>query len=200
MNKLKNIVIYPRGFLGYDIGLPVKKEKSDITQLMASVRFYKSNLPKDRTVISNDEVNDLFSRIFKATPGTKTMEFRERILKAALTAFGTTDFLDWCELQAGNPYFTSLHKRFMNDTFKFINTGEREINIYTWDRLISPGIAAQKDVNTPYEYRQYFKMDQASLFRKPSTVQGTIQSWVSQPGGFEDMIQSLRIMFCDHEG
>lgn len=196
--KLKAAVVYPRGFFGYDIGLPVQVENTDVKKLMASVRFNKVNVSRDRTVISNNEIETLFTKTHKNEPGVKTLDFRERILKAAIAAFGTNSFYDWCELQLENPYFTDLHKRFMNDTFRFIHTGERQLNINSWDRLVTVKQASALDQKTPFLYREYFKMDQVALFRRSFAVNGTIQSWVSQPGGFEDMLRSLRIIFCDN--
>ena len=85
--KLKAAVVYPRGFFGYDIGLPVQVENTDIKKLMASVRFNKVNVSRDRTVISNSEIETLFTKTYKNEPGVKTLDFRERILKAAIAAF-----------------------------------------------------------------------------------------------------------------
>lgn len=195
---IKSVVVYPRGFFSYDIGLPVQRETTDIKKLMASVRFNRAQVSRDRTVISNEEIETLFTKSYKGEAGVRTMEFRKRILKAALGAFGTKSFYEWCELQMDNPYFSNMHKRFLNDTFRFIQTGEREINIMNWDRLVTAKKADAMDQKTPFEFKEYFKMDQVALFRRPFTVSGTIQSWVSQPGGFEDMVRSLRIIFCDN--
>lgn len=194
---MKAVVVYPRGFFGYDIGLPVQKETTDVKKLMDSIRLNKVQTTRDRAVISNTEIETLFAKAYNNEAGVKTMPFRERILKAALSAFGTESFYEWCELQINNPYFAALHRRFMNDTFRFIQTGEREININNWDRLVTVKKADPIDVKVPFLYKEYFKMDQVALFRRPFRVNGTIQSWVSQPGGFEDMIRSLRIIFCD---
>lgn len=195
---MKSIVVYPRGFFGYDIGLPLQRETSDIKKLMSSIRFNKADVSRDRTVISNEEIDNLFSKMYKNEAGVRTMEFRERILKVSMNAFGTTSFYEWCELQTTNPYFGNMHRRFLNDTFKFINTGEREINIDNWDRLVQAKKAEWNDLKTPFEYKDYFKMNQVAIFRRPFGIKGTIQSWVSQPGGFEDMIRSLRIIFCEN--
>ena len=90
-----------------------------------------------------------------------------------------------------------MHRRFLNDTFEFIQTGERSVNISNWDKLVRVNQADITDTRVSFDYKKYFKMDQVALFRRPFTVSGTVQSWVSQPGGFEDLIRSLRIIFCD---
>lgn len=195
---MKTVVVYPRGFFSFDIGLPIQRETTDIKKLMNSVRFNNNYVPRDRTVISNDEIEMLYTKSYKNEAGVKTMEFRERVLKAALTAFGTQSFFEWCELQLTNPYFSAMHKRFLNDTFKFIQTGERDMNLNSWDKLVSVKRADPQDERVNFLFREYFKMDQVALFRRPFTVSGTVQSWVSQPGGFEDIVRSLRIIFCDN--
>lgn len=196
---MSGLVVYPRGFFSYDIGLPIQRETTDLRKIMNTMRFNSTYVPRDRTVISNDEIEMLHGKMIRGEAGIKTLEFRERILKAALSAFGTNSFYSWCELQLDNPYFSSRHKRFMNDTFRFIQTGEREVNINSWDSLVSVHRTVPNDAKTPFLMREYFKMNQVALFRRPFTVSNTVQSWVSQPGGFEDMIRSLRIIFCDNK-
>lgn len=194
---MKAVVVYPRGFFGFDIGLPVQRENTDIKKLMNSIRFNKVNVSRDRTVISNDEIETLYNKALNNEAGVRTPEHRERVLKAALSAFGTKSFYEWCELQQESPYFTAMHRRFLNDTFEFIQTGERSVNISNWDKLVRVNQADITDTRVSFDYKKYFKMDQVALFRRPFTVSGTVQSWVSQPGGFEDLIRSLRIIFCD---
>ena len=195
---MKNVVVYPRGFFSFDIGLPVQRDTTDIKKLMESIRFNKQYVTRDRTVISNDEIETLYVKSYKNEAGVRTMEFRERILRTALGAFGTQSFYEWCELQLDNPYFSSMHRRFLNDTFQFIQTGERNINIDNWDKLVTVKKTDNSDQKVPFLYKDFFKMNQVALFRRPFTITNLVQSWVSQPGGFEDMTRSLRIVFCDN--
>lgn len=194
---MKNIVIYPRGFLGYDIGLPVVKVENGIKDILDSVYYNKSLVNKDRTVISNSEVENLFKALIQSSWSGNSFEYRERVLKAALSAFGTKSFFDWCQLQNESPYFTDLHRRFLNDTFEFIKTGKRTMAVGTWASIIRPRPIASMDRNTEYKVTEYFRLNQGSLLRRPFGITDTVVGWTSQPGGVEDMVATLHILFGD---
>lgn len=192
---MKQVVVYPRGFLGYDIGLPVQKQATDITRVMADIRYNKVNVSRDRTVISNEEIEKLFKQHRLGDRSMASMAFREKIILAAGTAFGTTSFFDWCKLQQDSPYFTDMHRRFLNDTFKFIATGERSMNTSTWNQIIVVRPETPEDRKTTYLYQDFFKIHLGALMARPAFINQTVVSWVSQPGGFEDMLATLNILF-----
>lgn len=194
---MKTIVIYPRGFLGYDIGLPVVKVENGIKDILDSVYYNKSLVNKDRTVISNTEIENLFKALIQQSWSGNSFEYRERVLKAALTAFGTKSFFDWCQLQNESPYFTDLHRRFLNDTFEFIKTGKRVMAVGTWASIIRPRAIASVDRSTDYKVSDYFRLNQGSLLRRPFGITDNIINWTSQPGGVEDMVATLHILFGD---
>ena len=54
----KNAVVYPRGFLGFNIGLPVEKRGANTAKLLESVRFNKE-IDETRLVISNKKIEEL---------------------------------------------------------------------------------------------------------------------------------------------
>ncbi len=194
---MKPVVIYPRGFVGYDIGLPVRKHETDIKDIVESFNYNRNIARRNRVVISNTGVENLFRSLVENSWGTKSFEYREQVLKAALGAFGTKSFIDWCRLQEESPYLTDLHRRFLNDTFEFIKTGKRSMVPNTWSAIVKPRITGAVDDATGYYYKEYFRLNQASLLRRPFGVSDTIVAWTGQPGGFEDMIATLHILFGD---
>ena len=193
----KDIVIYPRGFLGFDIGLPIQTQQTDLREIVSSIRYGRS-IPQKTAVISNDKIQLAYKQMMTLS-ATKSMEFREKCLLAALKCFGTSNFYEWCEIQESSPFFTDIHKRFLNDTFKFIQTGSRDISLNTWQAIVEVKKANVIDEHSSYEYRKFFGSGSASILRRGTGVVNVIQSWVSQPAGFEDMISSLRIIFCDKD-
>lgn len=194
---MKPVVIYPRGFLGYDIGLPVQRSSTDVTKLMSMMRYNKASISRDRTVISNSDIEKLHDQLTQGDRSSRSFEFREKVLKAAMIAFGTNSFYDWCTLQKDSPYLTDMHRRFLNDTFMFIYKGERTMNVRVWNQVIAVREAQTEDNRVDYLYREFFKMDESALFRRPFTMTNAISSWTSQPGGIEDLLATLRILFGD---
>lgn len=199
-NETKAVVIYPRGFLGYDIGLKVKDPGKNAVTILNKYRLnkprIKANVDINRSYIANTDIELLYEAIYKNAPGIRTMEFREKVYRTALKAFGTNSFFNWCELQLQNNKLSDTHIRFLNDTLGFIKTGTRQVDVHTWDRLIgffnSDTICIKP---SQFEYRDYFGLGNAALLHRPFTVVNAIQSWVSQPGGVEDMVHTLKILF-----
>ena len=189
------VVIYPRGFLGYNIGLPIQREETDLTKLMNNIRYNRPSLDRGKTVIANTDIESLAELYRGGDRSIRSMEFREKVLVAAMQCFGTQSFYDWCKLQQESPYFTDLHKRFLNDTLGFIASGERRMDTRAWKNIITVRVPNPNDDRVVYEMDDYFKMKLPAAVRRPFDVARTIADWTSQPGGFEDMIATLRIIF-----
>lgn len=194
---MSQVVVYPRGFLGYDIGLPVRQTASNPVKNLQDSFLNSRPVNRDRTVISNTAIENLYKTLLQGAWIPNNFEFRERVLDAALGAFGTKSFLDWCKLQEESVYFTDMHKRFLNDTFGFITTGERTMQLRSWMALVDLRPAPVHSHGSEYAYRKYFKMEQAALLRRSFRIEDNLQSWLSQPGGLEDMLTSLHILFGD---
>lgn len=192
---MKPIVIYPRGFLGYDVGLPIQEPQMSMSKLLGHIRNNNPNIGNTKPTISNTELEQLFHKSYNGYPVFSNMQNREQVLKLVLDAFGTKSFYDWCDIQKESPYFTDLHKNFLNDTFRFIATGERSMSTMSWYRIISPRNANIADKKADYKIREFFNLDKGALMRKSHLVTDIVASWTSQYGGFEDMLASATIFF-----
>lgn len=188
-------VIYPRGFLGFDIGLPVERQRTDINKLMDSLRLSRNIVQPNPAVISNTEIEKLFSQYKSGERYVSSFGFREKIIAAALTAFGTSNFYEWCALQIDGPYFTDMHKRFLNDTFNFIRDGRRSTSAHTWLALVNVRELTPQDVAPEFQYVDFFSLNSPLEFRRSQTITDTICAWTAHPGGFEDLVMALHMFF-----
>jgi hypothetical protein len=192
-------VVYPRGFLGFDIGLPAENRSTSLSKLIEAVRSNRSVIKQNSVVISNHMVENAWLQYKTGDRFIQSFAFREQILKIAMQAFGTKSFLDWCILQTENPYMTEMHKRFLNDTFNFIDTGKRSVNLLSWMNLISVRELKAHDETPEYQYIKYFGMSEPLHFRRNTDLISNIITWVSRPGGYEDLVGTLHIFFGDKE-
>lgn len=192
-------VVYPRGFLGFDIGLPAENRSSSLAKLMEAVKINRSVSNSNRIVISNHSIENAWLQFKTGDRFIQSFAFREQILRIALQAFGTKSFLDWCRLQNQNPYLTEMHKRFLNDTFNFIDTGKRSINLLSWMNLISARELKAQDEFPVYQYEKFFSMSEPLHFRRSTDLASTLQEWTSRPNGYEDLIGTLHIFFGDKD-
>lgn len=190
-------LIYPRGFVGFGTG--VAKDQPNPAAFLQAVRASEFNRPAPREASaydSNPVIDALWREYVGGNGRTSSFEFRERILVAALSAFGTTSFYDWCVLQATNPFFSAMHKRFLNDTFQFIDTGKRSMGITTWLNIVRIDSSNVPTGDEGYNIKQFFRQDEKNtMLQRSSSMDEMIASWTSQEGGFEDLLGTLMILF-----
>lgn len=194
-NKI-DAVIYPRGFAGFDIGLPTRVLRPSPEQLFNSLMRNKDTSRSSKVVMSNTVVEKQWLEHTTAMRFSKSFNFREEILISALTAFGTEDFLAWINLQSENPYSTQNHYRFINDTLQFIKTGKRALNIQHWLILLN-GVDPKADNKVSIRSDEYFGTTLPLHQRQPTRLKHHIVKWVSNPGGFEDLLGTMHVLFGD---
>lgn len=195
---MANVVIYPRGFLGFDIGLPAENKTSNLSQLLQDIKLNKT-VDVRTNLIANHYIDSLWKQYKTGDRFINSMGFREQILTTALKAFGTQSFLEWCILQTKSPSFTEMHKRFMNDTFRFLMTGKRGVNILNWINLINVRELTVRDDLPEYQYADYFGLDDRIEYRENITIVSAIKNWTSKVNGFDDLLGSLHIFFGDRD-
>lgn len=189
-------IIYPRGFLGLDVG--VVEEKSKVKEFLQTVRGLEFNRPVSPNVNAfppNPDVVRLWEEYLNGSKRTTSFAFRERILVVALKVFGTSNFYDWCALQNTSPYTTSIHKKFLQDTFNFIRTGKRAVGVSTWISLVKIDPEDSSTRNTSTDLNDFFGLKRPMDSRPSFTTIDIINEWVSSPGGFDDLLASLVIFF-----
>ncbi len=137
------------------------------------------------------ELRELWKRYTSHNARSETWKFRKEVLKVAKRLLGAEP--NWFQAQDKNPYLVAYNYEFVQDTLRYITTGYRRISIYSWDALVSynskpalDAIVGRKGIG---DYVKRHQVDQSLVI--------LIQQWVSHPGGFDDLIRSLNIMFGD---
>ena len=190
-------VIYPRGFVGFDIGAP--QNKKTVTDFLETVRGLEFNRAIQKNVNlypSNPEIDALWREYTGGTGRTSAFAFRERILLAALKAFGTKNFTDWVELQKSNPYIGPIHKKFLNDTFEFIKSGKRSVSITSWQGLVRISTIGKVTGDVQIDnIKDIFTCGVDSTESGEKQLTEIIQVWVSKENGFDDLLGTLVVLF-----
>lgn len=130
--------------------------------------------------------------LFKRYTGLSTREdlacFRTDVIEYAIKQFASVGgFFEFITLNLNEAKITDLQRRFLQDTYKFILKGRRDIDIGVWDSLLVA--SNENDVKTkrPKEYHYDY-----ILTNKGDDLLGL---WLMQSGGFQDMLWSLKIIF-----
>ena len=204
--------LYPRGFFGahrreilqHHVGKKRSEDGLAITQVQNTFQLVK--FESDDDIRGSSIIDSIWKSYLGDAKNTLTLDFEEEVYKAALNAFGVTNFLYWVKAQYSSPTFGILHSDFIDDMLRFILTGERNIASITWNTMIEPGDRKIHNVPAPSEMLSRFKKefigtachstyvenDEVKAFIAIPTI---VEAWCAHQGGYDDMIITLNTLF-----
>lgn len=139
------------------------------------------------------EVSDIYTDWLGDSKLLKDINFRERVLVAALKSFNSMSFYNWIQIQSLPETTGSLHQTFLTETLSFISGGPRTINIVQWINLLS---ADSKTLSVNFDFDKDFDRQKYHNVRFSSSLTtDIIQSWVSNVDGFQDLMIGLYVIF-----
>jgi hypothetical protein len=199
-----NVKVYPSGFAGSaDVEQTKPLDIKEVANALMNVSVIREQNPHTASV---NIIELWLESISGVNTKNNTFEFKERILKAALVAFGTTTFLEWINIQINdNPSFGDNHYAWLNETILYVYGGKpRQMSFNNWLMLLNSN-------STRYDGEKYSNIIKAYIFNEkvtnlPSLLYDTttrenddipnlILNWVRQPGGINDLLASLNVLF-----
>lgn len=184
----KTVVVYPSGFVGYDVGIPIVRNESNVDASNALARFASVSL-KDKLVIANRDIEALYQQLRVKARTTRQADFIGDVAAACANAFGCDTFYEWCHMQLENPYFTTDHREYLNDAILFLTKGERTFSHATWASLLQRRRATTADRSVVLNHGYIANSG------KPDNMIEIVRKWFEQPGGAEDMLRTLHLIF-----
>lgn len=152
---------------------------------------------------SNKNIYDLFMKYSNKDYYSVSKEWELNTLVEIIKAFGTDDLQVWHAQQYQSPYFGDNHVDFLEDSFKYIITGKRDIDLYTWGNILDK---ADVRANINAELKPY-----TSLFFSKTTVypfsttdtvsfEYSVVNYVTKSyeksKGLDDILHTAFILFC----
>lgn len=195
-----NLKQYPSGFLGSSTTNQTKKDDSLDTRALTQRMFnkpYSNSKIIDHT--SNDDINSLWSKVLENTDEVKEFEFKGKVLKAALEAFGTITFVEWLDTQSSSPEYGEYQQKFVDETINFIYYGKRRnLTFANWVALLRSDSISSNPIKKYSETQEIF-LKGINLNRgsenKYMFISDLIRDWTSQPNGINDLTSSLYVLF-----
>lgn len=190
--------LYPSGFLGSASVL--QTHPMDLVTT-AKLLLNKSVVHSVSKYTANEEVVSVWGDLASGLPEFKTFEFKERILKCALRAFGTNTLLEWVATQSTSPELTELHHRWMEETLLYVFTGKRrEMSNNNWRVLLSVAgtnteAKGLSKLTTAIFYGNMPSCQFSAEYRANISIKSFVHLWVQQPGGVVDLMASLNVLF-----
>lgn len=183
--------IYPSGFLGAE---NVTHTKPIDLENIKKTLFSAMNIANPDGHTANLAVLQMYKKYIGNETAHKSFQFKEEVLKIALSAFGTDSVYVWVAAQKRSPYYGKWHSRWIDETLSFVLEGKnRDLSPPNWIGLLAtPGCDGDK-LPSP-TVSKLLGGSNAEL-----SIQTFILEWVRRPGGIDDLIQSLNILFGDRK-
>ena len=138
------------------------------------------------------EVESLWDDVVAGDPAYKTFEFREKILRVAIPAFGTDTIYEWVVAQAQSDMHTEYQQRWIEETLQYVFLGKpREYSYNVWFSMITSGHGDKTKLMSRIVNDT---VGRNGAFHQ-CTILEFINRWVSQPRGVDDLISSLHVLF-----
>lgn len=157
--------LYPRGFIA-------PSPRSDIIRVTGS-----------------GDVTALYDQMMQRSVNTNGWAYQKRVLQVAMNCFN--NFPLFINTQKNNPFLYGYNYEFLIDTLRYVQTGRRRVSVQNWLALL----LENHQPNNDYRDRSSSK-DIGGLLQSVGPADTTVvANWVSRPGGLNDLVVSLYIMF-----
>ena len=194
-----NLKLYVRGFFGSNA---MSSETVETPRARPILSVFDLDPKALKHVVCNEAVVEVYNQMVRRQVIHTDFEFRERVIKIALAAFGVNNFEAWAHLNTHSPMFAQTHADFITDTVRFITSGKRHMPVSMWEHLVGPGT---NDPTSPAEVdKSLIQLLPAGWSTRssqaiPNNLHNVIGQWLSQNGGFTDLVTSLYTLFgeCD---
>lgn len=198
------IIAYPRGFLGIGTGTNESRQSAtDYSRLVNAVKLNKQITAPKSSYLPHPGVKALWLSYMEGAGTINNMVFRERVLMTALQVFQSDvpgSFYHWCKLQEKSPFFTANHRRFLNDTFRFIESGKRGIQLLTWVSIVKCDPYEPSSGAVAYNIDEFFGSQNANpdgtvSGSKSNLLADNLCRWTQRLDGFNDLLGTMNILF-----
>lgn len=141
-------------------------------------------------------INQLFTRYATNANLKDNISFKLEAIEAVVGIFG--NFGKFMSYQFDYNYLMhGLNLDFLEDTLRFITTGERSYSLLTWKELvaINPDYIVRANAQ-----RRWYSISQKYGIKNNTDLKHYISMWCSQSGGFEDMLYTTWVLFGSPDG
>lgn len=195
----KHFALYSRGFAGSEKNATKTVLTKNSKQLLS---FFDHGREETEYSVSNEQIVQAYNQLMRRQVVSTDFDWRERVIKSVLRAFGTLSTSDWISACERSPTFSQNHAECIEDWLQFCMTGKRKLNPVMWERLISPGV---NDPSLPARVSKqltdalpagYSHILRAGTGR--NNLPNLIAKGLERPGGFSDLVITCYTFFGDN--
>lgn len=187
------------GFVAFPATQLTRSEAKDQNDsIMAVLKTGKLTPTNANPYFFSDKVCELFGMYMADTNLLSRFEYREMVLLEALRLLSVSGrpLSSWFELQNQSVTVSSLHKRFLQDTLRFIEGDQRTISMENWQSMLVAPKRKTVDLPPSVDFRSRFvSFTETGSGRIPHKTDEALVMWTSTPKGFRDVLMFLYIVF-----
>lgn len=185
--------IYPSGFLG---SAAVKQTPEMDVADVAKQILNKTSLTSSNKYTASVEVQSMWNAIMADAPEVKTFDFKETILKIALSHFCDMNVLDWVSAQWMTDEYGANHAKWIDETLQFVMLGKkRNMGTNAWSVVLTAGRNDKGPKTFTPVMRELLLKDSMRMTRNNLSMDEFFIRWVRCPGGIMDLANSLQILY-----
>lgn len=103
------------------------------------------------------------------------------------------------QINQGNSLLKGRYRQFVQDTLRFIMTGQREYSMMTWNTLLRADI---NELGNSWDDQQEGTIKEEDIIDIVSVNSYAgdvtyVARWLKQENGFDDMLWTMRLLYCD---
>lgn len=182
---------YPSGFRG---SAWVKNTAPIDAERMTHRLFSASAITTPEGRSASLRVCQIWENYTSGAPEVKTFEFREFVLRNAVKVFGRDYLYDWIEQQKISPNWDEYHQRWICETLEYVfRNRPRQFSPSNWIALLS-ATPAKEVRNQDNRLVSEIFFDKERIGENFTMTQFFIE-WLKQPRGFEDLVESLFVLY-----
>lgn len=201
-----SLKVYPSGFMGSAYvpqTTPIDLVAMSRQLIQSGVVNQKSQYTANLNVVELDvEGQASGSSVIRA------FEFCEKIIVTSVNSFGTDKLIDWVNAQPQSPEYGDNHKRFLDETFRYVFGGhQRSLPAASWVSILTVGDNRLTFKSMPDWCEKYLSGSAAysgDIYRiinkynnslRDISIQDFIHCWMMQPSGIRDLQTSINVLF-----
>lgn len=140
-------------------------------------------------VSGSPDVTTIYDQVMQRKVNHNGWAFQKRVLQVAMNCF--SNFPQFITAQKNNPFLYGYNYEFLIDTLRYIQTGRRKVSVQNWLALLMEN----HQPNNAWRERTTSREIHDFLTTVGSEDAKVVSAWVSWPGGLNDLVVSLYIMF-----
>jgi hypothetical protein len=190
---------------GYDTHL-VKNIPDQVDDINNAVRLNSHKLPDQEYGFNySPAVDQLYNQYVNRPDIIKSFGFKNQIFEISTSLMLRSGILYFVSLQENSTHLTSVHLRFLEDVIRFIVTGKQQINMITWMRMIKIDDSGliERTVDMTSLITDLARGATGAIGAKLDVnrlnTNTVLIDWVSQPGGLENLLLTMKIIFGNNK-